>query len=119
MRVAVNLLNTCHKTKIKESVMVKEVNNIDALNEGKVLIDFYTQTCGPCRALNPVLEEISKEFEDLQIAKIDVTENPALSQQFGVVSLPTVIFMENCKVRKVIRGLSTKEAISSMIRESM
>lgn len=99
--------------------MVKEVNNLEALDEGNVLIDFYTHTCAPCKALNPILEEISKEFKDLKIAKVDVTQNPSLSQKFGVMSLPTVILMKDCKVKKVMRGWSSKEALSLMIKENM
>jgi len=84
--------------------------------KGNVLIDFYTSSCVPCRALNPILDEIAQEFNDLKIAKIDVTQNPEVTQMFGVMSLPTVIFMKDRKVKHVFRGLSTKETISSMIR---
>ena len=84
--------------------------------KGNVLIVFYTSSCVPCRALNPILDEIAQEFNDLKIAKIDVTQNPEVTQMFGVMSLPTVIFMKDRKVKHVLRGLSTKETISSMIR---
>jgi len=87
--------------------------------KGNVLIDFYTSSCVPCRALNPILDEIALEFNDLKIAKIDVTQNPEMTQMFGVMSLPTVIFMKDRKVKRVLRGLSTKETISSMIRDHM
>lgn len=96
--------------------MVADTVNITE-EKGNVLIDFYTSSCVPCKALNPILDEIAQEFDDLKIAKIDVTQNPEMTQMFGVMSLPTVIFMKDRKVKRVLRGLSTKETISSMIRD--
>ncbi len=99
--------------------MVTEVTDMNAISDGNVLIDFYADSCGPCRALNPILEEIAQEFDDLKVAKIDVTSNPEASQRFGVMGLPTVIFMKNRQVKQTLRGLSTKETILSMLRENM
>ena len=99
--------------------MVTEVTDMNTISDGNVLIDFYANSCGPCRALNPILEEIAEEFDDLKVAKIDVTSNPEASQRFGVMGLPTVIFMKNRQVKHTLRGLSTKEKILSMIKENM
>lgn len=96
--------------------MISEVTNFDVFSKGDVLVDFYTSSCAPCKALNPILEELSKEFSTLRIAKVDVTENPEVSQQFGIMSVPTVIFMRNNQVKQVIRGLSTKETLKKMIK---
>ena len=46
--------------------MVTEVTTVDAIRKGKVLVDFYTGSCGPCTAMHPILEEISKEYKDLK-----------------------------------------------------
>lgn len=97
--------------------MVVEVNDINTIKRGNVLVDFYTSTCGPCRALNPVLEEISEEFKDLKVAKVEVTKNPAASQIFGVMSVPTVMFIQDSHVKEVTRGFSTKDRIKSMVRK--
>ena len=99
--------------------MVTEVTDMSTIEEGNVLVDFYATTCGPCKALNPILEEISQEFENVTVDKIDVTANPEASQRFGVMNLPTVIFMKNCKVKQTLRGLSSKETILSMIRANL
>ena len=99
--------------------MVTEITDIKSISDGNVLIDFYANSCGPCKALNPILEEISQEFENLKVAKIDVTTNPEASQRFGVMGLPTVIFMKDCQVIRILRGLSTKETITSMLRKNM
>ena len=95
--------------------MVTEVTNMEGISKGMVLVDFYTTTCGPCKAMSPILEEISKEHTELRVAKVEVTQNPDVSQYFGIMSVPTVIFMKDCKVKQVIRGLSTKKALKNMI----
>jgi len=97
--------------------MVTEVTSFDAIRKGNVIVDFYTSTCGPCRALNPVLEEISKEFSNIMVAKVEVTRNPDVSQQFGVMSVPTVVFMKDAQIKHVSRGFSNKESFKSMVKE--
>jgi len=84
--------------------------------KGNVIVDFYTGTCAPCRALNPILEEISN-IEGVMIEKVDVTQNPELSQRFGIMSVPTVVFMKNNQVKETVRGLKDKKTLLSMARK--
>ena len=97
--------------------MIKEVMSVNEINSGDVLVDFYTPSCAPCRALSPILEELSQEFQQVKVAKVDVANNPEMSQSFGIMSVPTVMFMRNSQVKRVVRGLSNKEFLKSMIRE--
>ena len=97
--------------------MVTEVTDVSAISEGDVLVDFFTKTCAPCQAMNPILEEISEEFGNVKVAKVDVARNPDVSQMFGIMSVPTIIFMRNRKVREIVRGLSNKKTLTSMIRK--
>jgi thioredoxin 1 len=97
--------------------MVTEISNVDSIRTGNVLVDFYTKTCAPCKALHPVLEEISNEYKNLTVAKVEVTQNPDLSQRFGVMSVPTVVFMQDSKVKYVSTGFSTKENFKSLVRK--
>jgi len=97
--------------------MVTEVHDVSAISEGDVLIDFYTPSCGPCKAMNPILEEISEEFNNVKVAKVDVVRNPDVSQMFGIMSVPTIIFMKNRSVKDTILGLSNKKALTSMIKK--
>lgn len=97
--------------------MVMEVTNINEISTGCVLVDFYTSSCMPCKLLNPVLEEISDRYKGLKVAKVEVTKNPDASQRFGVMSVPTVMLLQDAKVKEVAYGFSGKSNIVSMIEK--
>lgn len=96
---------------------VTEITNVASIQKGNVLLDFYTSTCGSCRMMNPILEEIANEFKNLIVRKVEVTQNPEVSQMFGVMSVPTVILLTDSKVQEISRGFSSKENLKSMVRK--
>jgi thioredoxin 1 len=60
------------------------------------MIDFWAEWCGPCKMLTPVVEELAKDYDGKAvIGKLNVDENPTVSQQFGIRSIPTVLFIKN------------------------
>ncbi len=71
--------------------------NFEALrsSEKTVLLDFYATWCGPCRMVSPIVDEIAEERADLVVGKINVDEQPELAQEFGVVSIPTLVVMKD------------------------
>lgn len=82
-------------------------------NNEVVLIDFYADWCGPCKAIHPTLEKLAEEFDGkATIAKVNVDENPELSAQFKIRSIPTLLFFKNGEMVKGYAGLQSKNALS-------
>ena len=80
-----------------------------------VLIDFWASWCGPCRMLSPVVDEISDERDDIKVGKINVDEEPDLSKQFGIMSIPTLVVMDGGQIKNKSVGVIPKEKILEMI----
>ena len=96
------------------------VNNNNFLSEvmnseKKVLLDFWAPWCGPCRMVVPMVEEIAKERPDIKVAKINVDDNPELATRFGIMSIPTLVVMENGKIVNQAMGARPKNAILAML----
>ncbi len=88
-----------------------EFDEIVLKNEGKSIIDFYAVWCGPCRMLEPILESISEENEDITIYKVNIDENEELAAEFMVSSIPTIVLMNNGQKLETLIGLRSKEDI--------
>jgi thioredoxin 1 len=90
-----------------------------------VLIDFFAEWCGPCQMAAPIIDKLATEFADqITIAKVDVDENQASAQQFGVMSIPTVIILRRSgddEVEVVSRqvGFPGEEGYRSMIKTAL
>ena len=83
-----------------------------------VLVDFWAEWCGPCKALGPKLEEIAGELKDkVKIAKVNVDENPSSPAKYGVRGIPTLILFKNGKEVDQIVGNHPKENIIAMIKK--
>ena len=96
----------------------KDFDNI--INHNKsILIDFYADWCGPCRALGPVLEEISNEKHNFNIGKVNVDEEKELASRFKIRSIPTMIVFENGnEVERVVGFIPKEEIILKMKKNS-
>lgn len=84
---------------------------------GKVIIDFNAEWCGPCKMLAPVLEEISEEKTKIKFVSINVDMNEELASSFNIMSIPCVVLMENGKEVKRSIGLVPKVELERFIGE--
>lgn len=96
---------------------INEKNLDEIIAGGKpVVIDFWATWCGPCKRLGPVIEELATEYEGkVVIGKCDIEENPELTEKFGIMSVPTVVFIKNGQVCDSQVGVAGKPVYEQKI----
>ena len=100
---------------------VTDQNFEDTVKKNKlVLVDFWANWCGPCRALAPTIEELAKENSGkMLVGKLDVDENPATAERFQVFSIPTmIVFKDGAEAERLV-GLCAKNKIADTLQKHL
>ncbi len=87
----------------------------EEVKEGKTLIDFWAPWCGPCRMQSPILEQLEASGAAVKICYVNVDEQPDLAKRFGILSIPTLILMQNGVLKDKQVGLTSLDELNEFI----
>jgi thioredoxin 1 len=106
------LKNITNPIELDDSDFTESINKFPLL-----LVDFWAPWCGPCRMMSPVIDQVGKEYQGkLVVGKVNVDENPSISRQFGISSIPTLILFKKGQAVNHIVGSVSKSRIDEMVR---
>lgn len=108
------------KEKQTDVVTLTDANFDDYVKDQPLplLIDFWAPWCGPCKAMNPIIDELSTEFKErVIIGKVNVDQNPMLSQYFKVKSIPTLFFVKNGQLIERFSQMIPKPNLEEMLED--
>lgn len=98
------------------AINLNEANFKEHTAKGVVLVDFWAAWCGPCQAVLPIMDELSKDFEGrASICKVNVDEERALARQYSVSSIPTILLMKDGQVVERIVGAQSKSVFETKL----
>lgn len=85
-------------------------------NKGMTVIDFWAPWCMPCKMLSPIVDEVAEEMQDITIGKVNIDEQQELARQYGIMSIPTLVVLQDGKEVKRSAGFITKQAMKDLLR---
>lgn len=108
------MAESANLTTLTDDNFKEEVLNADE----PVLVDFWATWCGPCRQIAPIIEDLADEFAGrAKVGKLDVDDNPQIAQEYGVRSIPTLLFFEDGEVQEQLVGAAGKQPLKETLEE--
>lgn len=102
---------------MSEIILTNENFEQQVLKSDKtVLVDFWASWCAPCMMLSPVIAEIASEHPEVTVGKVNVDEQPELSSEYSISSIPTLLVFRNGEIVNAAVGLRAKEQIAEMLK---
>ncbi|WP_139905824.1 thioredoxin [Clostridium thermarum] len=99
---------------IGDSTFIEEVENY----QGVAVIDFWAAWCGPCKMLAPIFEELNNELGDkIKFAKVNVDENPTVTNKYRIASIPTILIFKNGTVAETLIGFRPKQELKTLLEK--
>lgn len=96
-------------------IHLEQENLEELVKEGISVVDFFATWCGPCKMLSPVLEELAKEKSEIRFIKVDIDQQENLARQYGVMSVPTLLFFKDGVLVGQSVGFLPKEVLKQKI----
>ena len=93
-----------------------QIDKLLASTSKPVLVDFYADWCGPCKMLGPILEQLSRDYKDVLVVKIDVDSNQNLAAKFGIRSIPTMIIFKDSENKETLNGVMTQPQLEAKLK---
>ena len=97
------------------AIKITDANFEELIKEGVTLIDFKAPWCQPCTALSPIIDEISNEYPNTKIGKMDVDENSEIPSKLGIRSIPTIIVYKDGEIVERKTGSMSKSQLKTML----
>lgn len=104
--------------------MVKEITtqefNEKVINSSKpALVDFWASWCGPCKMLSPLVDSVSEQYDNVNFYKVNVDEQPDLAQEFGIMSIPTLIMFKNGEIFDQSVGVAPEAQLKAFVERAL
>jgi len=108
------------KGKVKEMSVVEitdqEFEEKVKKSQGKVLVDCFAEWCGPCKMLSPIIDEIAEEIDTCTFYKLNVDNSTEVVTEYGIMSIPTLLYFENGELKNQSAGFMAKEDLIELIK---
>ena len=115
--MAKNITSDYFSKNVYDFKNIKEEDDLKFLGKNPVVVDFHAKWCGPCKILAPVIDELDQELDNVDLYKVDIEDEMELAQSFGVMSVPTLLFIPTEGKPFMSPGAPSKNQLKELIQK--